>query len=119
MIIVSTGNNNPITSLKIDELTKLKLSRSVICQVNNDRLVSYDRGLPVVLVTLAIQLPRLVASLAQPQPHQLLISALVHKQLLYRTPVQLCSSKGLYTPSEKRACNSHSDSTNIEIFQRY
>ena len=43
-----------VTSLKIDELTKLKLSRSVICQVNNDRLVSYDRGLPVVLVTLAI-----------------------------------------------------------------
>ena len=28
-------------------------------------------------------------------------------------------TKGLYTPSEKRACNSHSDCTNIEIFQRY
>ena len=27
--------------------------------------------------------------------------------------------KGLYTPSEKRACNSHSDCRNIEIFQRY
>ena len=49
-----------------------------------------------MLVTLAIQLPRLVASLAQPQPHQLLISALVHKQLLYRTPVQLCSSEQVY-----------------------
>ena len=31
----------------------------------------------------------------------------------------LDSSKGLYTPSEKRARNSHSDCTNIEIFQRY
>ena len=28
-------------------------------------------------------------------------------------------AKGLYTPSEKRACNSHSDCTNDEIFQRY
>ena len=28
-------------------------------------------------------------------------------------------AKGLYTPSEKRACNSHSDCTNIEIFQHY
>ena len=42
----------------------MKLSRNVICQVKDNRLVSYDRGLPVVLVTLAIQLPRLVASLA-------------------------------------------------------
>ena len=36
--------------------------------------------------------------------------------------IQLFSTsktKGLYTPSEKRACNSHSDCRNIEIFQRY
>ena len=34
-------------------------------------------------------------------------------------PRDLHNSKGLYTPSEKRACNSHSDCTNVEIFQRY
>ena len=75
LIIVSI-----VTSLKIAELTKLKLSRSVICQVNNNRLVSYDRGLPVVLVTLAIQLPRLVTSLASASSASSAISSLVHKR---------------------------------------
>ena len=63
MIIVSSGNNNPF------ELTKLKLSR------NNNRLVSYDRGLPV----LAIQLVAGLAMLAQPHQLAIDISSLVHK----------------------------------------
>ena len=40
-------------------------------------------------------------------------------ELVGRCGWPLGGVKGLYTPSEKRACNSHSDCRNIEIFQRY